>query len=159
MGATSAHIFSMPTSNDFLNELMLIRKRLSSLFDEPHSPFGSGLMVTSRDGCWIPVVDCYETDEKYVITAELPGVSREDIDLKVQNWKVILSGVRRPSQDVPHEKYHRLECASGKFQRTFELSHDIDPAGVEAKLVDGVLRISLPKKNSSSRQIQVEDAR
>lgn len=152
----SAPNFSMPTPADLLKDLMLIQKRLNTLFDEPETSFAADVVATNTAGCWIPVVDCYETDDKYAISAELPGVAQEDIDLHVQNRRIVLSGKRKPSEGVARDKYHRVECASGKFQRTFEVSQEIDSTRVEAKLSDGVLRIILPKKSSSVRQIAVE---
>ncbi len=135
---------------------MLIQKRLNMLFEEPHSSFG-GAVAGNKSGAWTPVVDCYETDDKYAITAELPGVARDDIDLHVHGRKVVLSGERKPGKEIPRDKFHRVECPAGKFHRTFEVSQEIDSTRIEAKLSDGVLRISLPKKSSSVRRIHVEN--
>ena len=135
---------------------MLIQKRLNALFDESQPTFGTALMPGSSAGYWTPVADCYETDDKYAITAELPGVSREDIELQVQGRKIILSGERKPRGGVPRENFHRVECASGRFQRGFEFSSDIDESRIDAQLKDGVLRITLPKRSASSRHIRVE---
>jgi HSP20 family protein len=146
----------MPTPSDLLKDLILIQKRLNSLFDESQPAFDTSLMPTGSAGYWAPVVDCYETDEKYAITAELPGVSREDIDLQVRGRKIILSGERKLSQGIPKENYHRVELASGKFQRTLEFSSEIDETRVDAQLTDGVLRITLPKRTASSRIIPIE---
>jgi HSP20 family protein len=146
----------MPTPSDLLKDLMLIQKRLNSLFDESQPAFDAALMPARSAGYWTPLVDCYETDDKYAITAELPGVSREDIDLQVRGRKIILSGERKLSLGIPKENYHRVECASGKFQRTLEFSSEIDETRIDAQLTDGVLRITLPKRTASSRIIPIE---
>lgn len=147
----------MPTHADLLKDLLLIQERLNTLFDEPDSGFGKTISPAHLAGCWTPAMDCYETDDKFSITAELPGVRREDIDLQVRARKIILSGERKMGLDVSKENYHRVECASGKFKRAFDLPAEIDASRIEAKLADGVLRVILPKRTSSSRQIRVED--
>jgi HSP20 family protein len=146
----------MPSPSDLLKDLMMIQRRLNTLFDESPPVFGTSLVPGSSAGYWTPVVDCYETDDKYAITAELPGVLREDIDLQVRGRKIILSGKRELSHDIPKENYHRVECATGKFQRTFEFSSEIDESRIDAQLTDGVLRVTLPKQTSSSRLIPIE---
>ncbi|MFI5175431.1 MAG: Hsp20/alpha crystallin family protein [Terriglobia bacterium] len=135
---------------------MMIQKRLNTLLDESPPAFGTSLVPGDTAGYWTPVVDCYETDDKYAITAELPGVLREDIDLQVRGRKIVLSGKRKLGQGIPKENYHRVECATGKFQRTFEFSSEIDESRIDAQLTDGVLRVTLPKQTSSSRLIHIE---
>jgi HSP20 family protein len=148
----------MPTRADLLKDLMLIQKRLNVLFEEPHGDFEPTIPPISRAGCWSPAIDCYETDDKFIVTAELPGVERQDLDLQVRGRKIILSGERKPGQDVPKENYHRVECASGKFERTIELSVDVNASMIDATLTDGVLRITLPKQTPSPRRIRIEKA-
>lgn len=145
----------MPTRADLLKDLILIQKRLNTLFDDPQPAFDTALMPPEKAGCWTPVVDCYETGDKYSITAELPGVARENIDLHIQGRKIILSGERKLGLEVPRENYHRVECASGKFRRAFEFDTEVDSSRIEATLSEGVLRITIPKRIPSSRQIKI----
>jgi len=104
---------------------------------------------------WTPPVDVYETPDRYVITAELPGLSRDDIDIKLQDGLLTVAGTRR-ERAAACEQYHRVERGHGSFSRTFQLPHPIDHSAVTADLRDGVLTITCPKTaDTSSRRIQV----
>lgn len=147
----------MPTRTDLLKDLRLIQKRLNEIFVEPHLGFGSSAEPSNTAGYWAPVADCYETQDKYVIIAEVPGVSREDIDLKAQPQKLILTGKRKPSRELPTESCHRMECASGKFQRVFEFSSEIDTGHIQAGMNNGVIRVTVPKRGASFKRIPIEN--
>lgn len=104
---------------------------------------------------WTPPVDLYETADRYVLVAELPGLSRDDIDIRVQDGTVTLEG-RRQSPAVPCERYHRVERGHGAFRRRFSVPVPIDSPGVTADLKDGVLTITLPKSaDALPRRIDV----
>ena len=104
---------------------------------------------------WSPPVDVSETPDRYVITAELPGLSRDDIDIKLHDGWLTLTGMRRERASAC-EQYHRVERGHGSFSRTFQLPHPIDEAGVTADLREGVLTIMCPKAaDTSSRRIHV----
>ena len=104
---------------------------------------------------WAPPVDVYETPNRYVITAELPGLTREDIDIKVRDGRLTVAGARRERTSAC-EQYHRVERGHGSFSRTFQLPYAIDETAVTADLRDGVLTITCPKAtDASSRRIQV----
>jgi HSP20 family protein len=149
----------MPTQADLLKDLMLMQQRLNSIFEDSPAGFGTHpAAAASLAGCWTPAIDCYEGDDKFVITAELAGVSRDDVDLHVRGRKVVLSGERKLSPHIPKENYYRVECPSGKFKRTFEFSAEVDTAHIDARLINGVLRITLPKKQITSRHIPIENA-
>jgi HSP20 family protein len=93
---------------------------------------------------WTPPVDVQETPAGYVITAELPGMSRDDVRIDVRDGRITLSGERR-EPDVPCQQYHRLERGRGAFSRSFQLPEPIDEARITADLRDGVLTITCPK--------------
>jgi HSP20 family protein len=104
---------------------------------------------------WSPSVDVSETADRYVITAELPGLRRNDIDIKLHDGHLTVAGTRRERASTC-EQYHRVERGHGSFSRTFQLPHPIDEAGVTADLRDGVLTITCPKApDTSSRRIHV----
>jgi HSP20 family protein len=96
---------------------------------------------------WTPPIDVYETAGHYVITAELPGLTREQVDLAVEDARLTIRGRRSDHgegrADVTH--YHQVERGHGAFARTFDFAEKIDAAGVSATLADGVLTITLPK--------------
>lgn len=104
---------------------------------------------------WAPPIDVHETSGEYVITAEVPGVRREDIQINVSNGMLQLSGVRR-EDPVPCEQYHRVERGHGAFSRTFQLPLPVDSERVAADLRDGVLTVVCPKAaDTAARRIKV----
>jgi HSP20 family protein len=95
---------------------------------------------------WAPPIDVYETARAYVITAELPGLSREQVELAVEDSRLTIQGRREaaaPPSGAVH--FHQVERGHGAFRRTFEFSEKIDADHVTADLADGVLTISIPK--------------
>jgi HSP20 family protein len=126
---------------DPIRDLLAIQQRLDRLAPGPAG--------------WTPPVDVYETPDRYVITAELPGLTRDDIDIKLQDGRLTLAGTRRERTSAC-EQYHRVERGHGGFSRTFQLPHPIDSAAVTADLREGVLTVTCPKStDSSSRRIHV----
>jgi HSP20 family protein len=103
---------------------------------------------------WTPPVDLLETPDRYVVTAELPGLQREDLDIQVQDDRVTLSGARR-ERSQSCEQYHGVERGHGSFSRTFHLPVPVDPARVTADLRDGVLTVTCPKADQPARRIPV----
>jgi HSP20 family protein len=104
---------------------------------------------------WAPPVDLHETDDHYVVTAEVPGLRQEDVDIHVQDGRLTLSGARR-ERGAPCEQYHRVERGHGAFSRTFHLPLPIDAAAIKADLKDGVLTVMIPKvSDPTPRRIRV----
>jgi len=104
---------------------------------------------------WMPPVDLYETVDRYVITVEVAGLSREDVQIHVQDGKLFLRG-QRPPVETACEQYHRVERGHGQFSRTFALPQAVDVEAIDADLKDGVLTISIPKGGPSERRIEVQ---
>jgi HSP20 family protein len=96
---------------------------------------------------WTPPIDVYETDDRYVIAAELPGLARDQIELALEDARLTIRGQRidrtASSGDVIH--FHQVERGHGAFARTFEFGSKIDTEAVSADLTNGVLTITLPK--------------
>ena len=104
---------------------------------------------------WNPPVDLHETPDAYVVTAELPGLTREDVEIHMRDGRVTLSGSRR-ERGSPCERYHRVERGHGSFSRTFQLPIAVDAERIVADLRDGVLRVTLPKSaDAAARGIHV----
>jgi HSP20 family protein len=103
---------------------------------------------------WTPPVDLYETGGAFVLTAELPGLTRDDIDIHAEETRIVIRGER--AGHVPCEQYHRVERGHGRFSRAFALPESIDVHGVTADLKDGILTVVLPKANDrGARRIAV----
>ena len=110
-----------------------------------------------REGIWQPPVDIYEDENSVVIKAELPGVDQKEIDIRIEDNTLTLRGERKHSQEVKKENYHRVERFYGTFQRSFSLPHTIDQERVKATCDQGVLTITLPKREEKKpKQINVE---
>src|SRR5690349_11436988 len=105
-------------------------------------------------GGWMPPVDLFETPDAYVVTAELPGLNREDLQIDLRDGRLTLSGVRR-EVGGECERYHRMERGHGTFSRTFQLPIPIDSENIAADLRDGVLRVVCPKSTAAFRRIHI----
>src|SRR5512145_74461 len=94
---------------------------------------------------WVPPIDVFETSDRYVIAAEVPGLAREQIELAMEDSRLTIRGTRveGPLGDGVH--YHQIERGHGAFSRTFEFADKIDVEAITADLTDGVLTVTLPK--------------
>jgi HSP20 family protein len=122
-------------------QLAAAREPMYRLFDTFFSNGGEDL--ASRT--WTPPVDIQETDDSYRIHAELPGLSKDDIQITLENNVLRLSGERKFEKDVKEENYHRIERTYGTFSRSFALPSLVSSDKVEAKFENGVLSILVPK--------------
>jgi HSP20 family protein len=98
---------------------------------------------------WTPPIDVYETEDRYVLAAELPGLSREHIQIAIEESRLTISGVRidrtAAAADADAVHFHQVERGHGAFARTFEFGSRIATDDVSADLSDGVLTVTLPK--------------
>lgn len=106
---------------------------------------------------WVPVVDIVEDEKEYLVKAELPEVSRENIHVTVENGRLTLRGERRFEKEETGKKYHRVERSYGTFLRSFNLPENADPEQVEAEFKDGILLVHLPKQEKAKpREVEVK---
>lgn len=94
---------------------------------------------------WVPAVDIYETSDKIVLAAELPGIHQDDIELTIQDSILTLRGDRRFERDVKQENFHVVERNYGGFCRRFTMPCEVDGTAVTASFKDGVLTVVIPK--------------
>jgi HSP20 family protein len=143
------------TDWDPLKDLVGIQERMNKLFE-------SALARTNFDaeggvGAWTPVADVYESADNLVFYLELPGLAQSDIDVRLEDDELVVRGERHMDRGGPGEQFHRVERSYGKFVRRFRLRSQIDPASVAATYQDGVLSITLAKKDDAARSpIRVE---
>jgi HSP20 family protein len=102
-------------------------------------------LATQHTTSWAPPIDIYETSDKYVITAEVPGLTREQIDVAIEDNRLILRGARPSAAGGPNHHYHQVERGYGSFTRTFEFADPIQAEKIAADLQHGVLTVTLPK--------------
>ena len=116
---------------------------------------GNGEDVLS--GCWSPTVDVYEEDQNVVLTADLPGLDRKEVEVSVENDRLIISGERKFENEEKEDNYHRIERCYGSFSRSFALNNTLDAEHIDAKMDKGVLTITIPKKEEAKpRLIEVQ---
>ena len=101
---------------------------------------------------WRPAANIVENDKEYTIKADLPEVKRDDIDVKVENGVLTISGERRIEKSSEDEKEHRRETFYGSFTRSFALPEDTDEQAISAESRDGVLPVHVPKTKSQKRE-------
>ena len=111
----------------------------------------------SFEGAWTPAIDVSESDEAYTIEADLPGLTKDDIKLVVVDNVVALKGERKREHEAKADGYHRIERRYGAFQRSFEVPGGFDADKVNAKFEDGVLHVTLPKREEAKpKQIELK---
>jgi len=106
---------------------------------------------------WSPAVDIYETENELVLKADLPDVDSKDIDVRVENQTLTISGERKFDQEQTGKGYHRIERSYGSFVRSFSVPSTFDTEHIAADFKNGVLTVTLPKKEAAKpRQVKVE---
>ncbi|HLK63070.1 MAG TPA: Hsp20/alpha crystallin family protein [Bryobacteraceae bacterium] len=119
--------------------------------------FSRALSEPQSNRPWAPNVDIYETGEELVVKADVPDVEQKDIDVRVENQTLTISGQRKFQQQESGKGYHRIERNYGNFVRSFAVPNSFDTEKVSASYKNGVLTVSLPKKEAAKpRQIKVE---
>ena len=123
---------------------------------DPFRDFG----FTTPSNTWMPPVDIFQTgDHELVLKAELPDMTREDIEVTVEHNTLTLRGTRKLPEDVKEGQYRRIERSYGTFSRTFTLPNTVDAGKVAADYKHGVLTVKLPfREEAKPRTINVEVA-
>jgi HSP20 family protein len=142
-----------------LRQLDALQHGLSSLFNRPPALGAEGQEEPIAVAEWAPLVDISEDDQEYLIKAELPEVTKEDVKVTAEEGTLTIMGERRFEKEVKGKKYHRVERSYGSFGRSFSLPDDASPAKVSAEFKDGVLTVHLTKtEKAKPHQIEVKVA-
>lgn len=140
---------------------------MDHLFGSWQEPHGHGLQRTNQRGgqqpsslrnLWAPQVEVFERSNNIVVRAELPGLTKDDVDVEVEDDALIIRGERHNDVDDEREGYYRSERSYGSFYRAIPLPEGVDPTGCNATFKDGVLEVTLPKPTqqaSKARKISV----
>ncbi|MDY6788022.1 MAG: Hsp20/alpha crystallin family protein, partial [candidate division WOR-3 bacterium] len=106
---------------------------------------------------WAPLIDIEENKDEFVITAELPGMKKDDIDISIDNNTLVISGEKEAKEEKKEKTYHRIERSYGKFYRAVSVPRHIDPEKIKAGFEDGVLEVKLPKsEKAKSKKIEIK---
>jgi HSP20 family protein len=136
-----------------------------NLFGEPFHKFFddtartlSGFGIENPGaGTWAPRVDIYGTEDSYIVSADLPGLKKEEIGIGVKDNTLTIRGEKKFEEKSDKDNYVRLERKYGKFVRSFRLSDKVDKGKIKANYKDGVLEINIPKRQeAATKQIKVE---
>ena len=133
----------------FGREFASLANKLNRSFDSERESFGN----------WYPPVDIYEDKDEVVLKAELPGMKKEDIDVRVENNVLTLHGERKQEKETKEDGYFRSERSYGAFNRSFTLPTTVDVKKISASYKDGILTVQLPRlEESKPKQIDVKVA-
>jgi len=146
-----------PTENPA--DVYSLRGRLNRLMDEAFNPWATQWEDGTVSSAWIPSVDVFESQDHIKLVAELPGVSREDVKISLENNVLTLRGEKKQTAEEKTERVHRYERAYGAFERTFNLPSTVEAENIQAAYDQGVLTIILPKvERARPREIPIKTA-
>jgi HSP20 family protein len=135
----------------FWKEFSIVSNRLNRLLETPREENNDSL------GSWSPTVDIFDKGGEVVIHADLPGIKKEDIDVRVENNLLTIRGKKERKEEVKEEGYFRTERTFGAFSRSFSLPNTVEVGKIQADYKDGVLTLRLPKaEEAKPRQIEVK---
>jgi HSP20 family protein len=138
---------------DPFRELYSVQSRLSRLFEER---YGGSREDSLTDGAFVPPVDIYEDEHSIQLKLEVPGIDEKDLDVKVENNTLTVSGERKFEKEEKEENFHRVERRYGSFSRSFTLPNTVNTEDVSAGYDSGVLKIRLGKRaEAKPKQIKV----
>jgi len=136
--------------------VLSLRDEVNRVFDEF---FGRGWLAPTFEEGWIPAINVSETRDAVEVTAEVPGIDPKDIDIALTGDTLTIKGEKREEEKTEEKNFTRVERRYGGFRRVVSLPSSVDPAKVKATCKDGVLRISLEKKEETKAkpvEIKVE---
>jgi HSP20 family protein len=148
-------IWRATLNQDSLSELMNLSKRLNGML-ERRRPLQGDNEETMASADWAPLVDIVESEQEFMLLAELPGVQKSDVKLSVQDGVLTLNGQREQNKEAKGIRYHRTERAYGRFARSFAVPESVDEQKLSAEFRDGILRVRLPKaEKAKPRSVEV----
>jgi HSP20 family protein len=117
----------------------------------PAFPHFTKLLGKETTG-WMPTTDVYRTNGNLVVKADLPGLSKDDVEVKVEDGFLIVQGERREEKEKKEKEYYRSECSYGSFYRRVPLPDDVDADKISAKVHDGVLEVTVPLPATETKE-------
>jgi HSP20 family protein len=138
---------------DPFRELSDLRQEMNRLFD-----WTLGRTTGLVESGWFPPMDVVEKDDQVVVKMDLPGLTKQDVEVSLVNNVLTVRGERKQEEEKKDDNFYTCERVYGRFERTIELPVSVDPDKVEATFKNGVLEIRLPKTaESRTRQISIKD--
>jgi HSP20 family protein len=109
-------------------------------------PFRGGRDLNVSGADWAPRADICETDDNFSVNVEVPGIKREDVKINLENHVLSISGENKQEKEEKGKKFHRVERYYGCFSRSFSLPENVDEEKIDAVFKDGMLTLTIPKK-------------
>lgn len=142
--------------SDMPATLNRLRSQFNQMFDQDLALF-DGENTNIATSTWTPSVDIREEDDKYVFTADIPGVDPKQIEVTAENGMLTIKGERESEKKEEKKGYKRIERSWGSFYRRFSLPDNVDTGKIDARSKDGVLELSIPKTASAKpRKIDIK---
>jgi HSP20 family protein len=139
---------------DPVREMFELQRDINRLFE---GSLGKSSQQQTAINAWTPTVDIFEDENAFLLKVELPEVSRDDVKVNLDDNVLSISGERRLEFEDKRDGYHRVERSFGQFYRSFTLPPNVNTEAISAEVKDGVLRLTLPKKEEAKpKQIQVK---
>ncbi|HLG15039.1 MAG TPA: Hsp20/alpha crystallin family protein [Blastocatellia bacterium] len=142
-----------------IDPFRVFQARLNRLFEEPLGtllplePFAEEKLLAA----WTPACDVYETDKALIIKAELPEVKKENVFVSIEDNMLTIRGERKFEEETKRDNYHRVERSYGEFMRSFTLPQFVDSSKIIAEFKDGMLNLTLPKREEAKpKMIEVK---
>jgi len=130
-----------------------MNRLFNTFFDSPAPGNGGGQPVARR---WIPAMDVVETEDHFVLRADLPGLSEGDVKIELEDNVLTVSGERKSEHEQRNEGYYRVERSFGAFSRSLTLPEGVDADGIQASFENGVLEVRIPKpEQHKPRKVQI----
>jgi len=130
------------------NNQMREFKRTFDLFNSMFNEI-SNSTAESVNNDFVPAINTREGEYAYHVEVDLPGVDKDDIEIKVEDNTLIISGERKVKEEIKEENYYKVESRFGSFSRSFSLPEDVDVENIHAESTDGVLEVVVPKLESA----------
>lgn len=121
------------------------RREVDSLMNQ----FFEGEGLSNGTGWFSPLANVAETDGEYEVTVDLPGMKPDDFNIELRHGDLWITGERKQESEKKEKNWHRVERHYGEFRRVIRVGDDVDPDKVNAEYSDGVLRITIPKSETS----------
>lgn len=122
--------------------------------------FGTEATTAGFEGAWVPAIDVYAKDGALMVEAELPGVSPADIEVKVRDGALSITGERREEKEVKKENIYHREQSYGRFKRSVSIPKEVEPEDIKASYANGVLTVEVPgaakEKREEGKEVKVE---
>lgn len=138
------------------SELTSLQERVNQLFSQTFNGVGRSSEQSLLSSNFLPPVDIYEDDHSITVQAEIPGVTEKDLDIRMENNVLAISGERKLENEEKKENFQRIERQYGRFTRSFTLPTAVDSDSVHAEFENGVLKIHIPKREEAKpKQIRI----